>query len=85
MNDSRIPVVYESDLRMALFLQYDVEFNLREMFNLVPMYKDVGNIIYLNQDSVEDMYYYDSAPVRCVITFLQDVYADYDYVIVLSD
>ena len=85
MNDSRIPVVYESDLRMALFQQYDVEFNLREMFNLVPLYKDVGNIIYLNQDSVEDMYYYDSAPVRCVITFLQDVYNGYDYVIVLSD
>lgn len=85
MRFTTAPVIYESDLRMALFQQYDVEFNLREMFDLTPLFKDVGNIIYLNQDSVEDMYYYDSAPVRCVITFLQDVYDGYDYVIVLSD
>lgn len=85
MRFTTAPVIYESDLRMALFQQYDVEFNLREMFNLTPLFKDVGNIIYLNQDSVEDMYYYDSAPVRCVITFLQDTFPNEDYVIVFCD
>lgn len=85
MNHHFAPVIYESDLRMALFQQYDVEFNLREMFDLIPMFKDVGNIIYLNQDSVEDMYYYDSTPVRCVITYLQDVFPNHDYVIVFGD
>ena len=77
-----VPVILEYELCEAIFLQYDVEIDIRSLFGMRShRLDDILDIIYLD-DRAEEKYIMDMPKVNCVITYLRDVFGEYDYVLV---
>ena len=77
-----VPVILEHELCEAIFLQYDVEIDIRSLFGMRShRLDDILDIIYLNGEA-EERYYMDLPKVNCVITYLRDAFGGYDYILV---
>lgn len=82
MNFFEVPVIDETNLRHALFAQYDVEFDLKELFDLK---EGVGNFLWIDEDMADIEYITTMPEVHCVLTFLRDVFPSQSYVFIILD
>lgn len=82
MKYKMLPVISESELRDAIFAQYDVELEIWDILNLLDAY----NLIYLDLASyglIGDEP--DYTEFLLVLGYLNDVFPQYDAVIVHYD
>ena len=82
MNYILIPMINESELREAIFIQYDVEININDVFGLIDDYTE----IYLDPTSYamcdDDPEYVE---FFLVLGYLNDIFPQYDSVIIRYD
>lgn len=77
-----LPVINESDLRDAIFTQYDVEMEINDIFEMIDDY----NIVYLDPASyglTNDEPGYTELFV--ILGYLNDIFPQYDAVIIHCD
>lgn len=77
-----LPVINESDLREALFAQYDVEFNIYDYFWLENEYEllslDMASYDWCENDI-------DYTEMMLILGYLNDIFPQYDAVIIHYD